>query len=217
MDKIIFLSHILDSKTPCYGGAPGPSFELARQMKKGDPCNMMRWSMSNHVGTHVDAPRHFLKNGATVDQIPAGQWLFDKVGLVKLSGVKPGQMIIPADMGRLSSITEILLIKTGFERLRTYEVYWKNAPGLHPDLAGWLKKKCPKLRAVGMDIISVSSFQNRELGREAHREFLKRGILLVEDMKLSGLTKAPSKVLVAPLRVTDSDAAPCSVFAWSYA
>jgi kynurenine formamidase len=215
MDKLIFLSHILDEKTPCYGGAPGPSFSSVKQMKKGDSCNMMRWSMSNHVGTHVDVPRHFLKSGTTADRFPAGQWLFDKVALVKLSRVKPGQIITPADMGNLPRGAQIVLIRTGFERLRTREVYWKNAPGLHPDLAGWLKKKCPNIRAVGMDIISVSSLNNRELGREAHREFLKRGIVLVEDMKLSGLMKAPFRVLVSPLRVKNSDAAPCSVFAWS--
>lgn len=185
-------------------------------MSKGDTCNEMAWSIGNHAGTHVDAPRHFVQKGKTVDQFSSEDWLFNQVELVTLRSIKPGQMIMPEDVDSLRKDTELVLIKTGYERYRRTKAYWYNAPGLHPDLAGWFKKKCPKIRAVGMDIISISSIQHRELGRAAHREFLGRGILLVEDMKLSVLKIAPEKVLVAPLLVKNADAAPCCVFAWSY-
>jgi kynurenine formamidase len=216
MSKVIFLSHILDEKTPTYAGKSKIMLTRTREIRKGDTCNEMSWVFSNHVGTHVDAPRHFVDKAKTIDQFPAAGWLFNKVELLRLRKTKPGQMIVPKDLRPLCKDTELVLIKTGYERLRGCKAYWNNAPGLHPDLALWLKKICPKVRAVGMDIISVSSIQNRELGREAHHEFLSRGILLVEDMKLSVLKRSPQKVLVAPMRVKNSDAAPCCVFAWSY-
>lgn len=214
MDKIFFLSHVLDEKTPGYGGIAKFALSKTMQMKKGDVCNEMSWILSNHVGTHIDAPRHFIEKGKTVDAFPAQAWLFDRIELVALPGLKPGHMISPKDFGKLKKDTELVLIKTGFERQRRHKSYWYNAPGLHPDLAGWLRKSCPGIRAVGMDLISISNLQQSQLGCAAHCEFLGRGILLAEDMKLSVLKKAPQKVLIAPMRVKDADAAPCSVFAW---
>ena len=215
MGKVFFLSHVLDEKTPTYAAKSKIILTHTRGIKKGDVCNEMAWAFTNHTGTHVDAPRHFIEKGKTVDQFPAEAWIFDKIELVTLTRVNSGRIIAPKDIGALARDTQFLLIKTGYERNRNRRAYWHNAPGLHPDLAGWLRKMCPGIRAVGMDIISVSSIQNRELGRAAHREFLGREILLVEDMKLSVLKAAPRKVLVAPVRVKNTDAAPCCVFAWS--
>ena len=212
--KPVFLSHIIDERTPCYGGKSGIVLKNVRSIVSGDSCNEMHWSLGNHTGTHVDAPRHFCQDGKTVDQWGPAHWVFNKVALVRLRGITGGQMIMPDAIGLLSKDAEFVIIKTGYGRLRGRDAYWQNSPGLHPSLAGWLKRKCPGLRAVGMDIISVSSLQHRELGREAHREFLKRGIALVEDMKLSLLKKTPYRVVVAPVRVKDADGAPCTVIAW---
>ncbi|MFH0753771.1 MAG: cyclase family protein [Candidatus Omnitrophota bacterium] len=210
-----FLSHVISEETPLYGGKKGLSFKKIKKIDAGDSCNQMCWTMGNHAGTHVDAPRHFISRGKTIDQVDAAGWFFQKISLSVIPAVKPGQLIGPEDLKGLRGDPEMLLIKTGFERFRNKDIYWKSSPGLHPDLAGWLKKECPGISAIGMDIISVSSLCDRELGRKAHREFLRRGILLVEDMKLVNLRKAPVKVVVAPLRVKEGDASPCSVFAWS--
>lgn len=215
MGRVLFLSHVLEDQTPLYGGKKDLSFQRARAMAQGDTCNTMRWSLGNHAGTHVDAPRHFIDKGKAIDRFSAGDWVFEHVAFVSLKRVRPGHIIRPEDMGRIARDTDLLLIKTGFERCRARDVYWKNSPGLHPDMAGWLKEKCPRIRAVGMDIISVSSLGNRDLGRQAHHEFLRRGMPLVEDMKLALLKTAPARVVVAPLRVKDSDASPCLVLAWS--
>ncbi len=69
------------------------------------------------------------------------------------------------------------------------------------------------MRAVGFDCISISSPKHRIEGREAHCEFLKRGIILIEDMKLGVLKKSPDRVIVSPLLIEDADGAPATVFA----
>jgi kynurenine formamidase len=55
---------------------------------------------------------------------------------------KAGHLIAPQDMPRLADC-ELLLVKTGFEKYRRKEIYWRNSPGLSPELAGFLRKKCP--------------------------------------------------------------------------
>ena len=47
-------------------------FELVerRRMARGDAANSSALSMSAHAGTHLDAPFHFVPNGATIDTLP---------------------------------------------------------------------------------------------------------------------------------------------------
>ena len=86
------------------------------------------------------------------------------------------------------------------------------------DLSSLFRANFPKLRCIGMDLISISSYVNREEGRKAHHAFLnpKNGkpILLIEDMKLD--VDGPfKKVIVAPLQIDKADGAPCTVIAYS--
>jgi kynurenine formamidase len=67
-----------------------------------------------------------------------------------------------------------------------------------------------------MDFISISSLADKEKGREAHRAFLKRGILLFEDMSLKGVnaTAKIQSVIALPLRFSGADGSPVTVIAY---
>ena len=83
------------------------------------------------------------------------------------------------------------------------------------EIAFYLKAFFPKIRVLGFDSISVSSFQNRIIGREAHKAFLdpKNPILLLEDMDLTNVDKNTKfkRVIIAPLRISKCDGLPCTV------
>lgn len=179
--------------------------------------------MTNHAGTHVDAPLHFFDGGGTVDGYGAAFWLCHSVALLDASVASPGQIISPEDCQALDSVdekTELVLVRTGFERYRALhgsaEVsYAKRGPGLSPAWGDWLRS-FGSVRFLGFDFVSASSYLHREIGRDAHRALLRpdHPILLIEDMMLARLTCAPRKVLVAPLRIEQGDGAPVTVFAW---
>lgn len=214
-EKTIFMSHVINSRTPLYGGRNNIRLESVRSIEKGDGCNEMFWAFPNHIGTHIDAPSHFMKDGRTISQLSPEDLIFNKVMLVDMQDIRAGHIISSEDMPDIGD-GEILLIRTGFEKYREERVYWENSPALYPDLAGWVTRRSPLIRAVGMDFLSVSSLSNREMGRAAHKAFLGKGLLLIEDMKLSGVDKAPDRVTVVPLMVEGADASPCTVFG-SYA
>ena len=69
-----------------------------------------------------------------------------------------------------------------------------------------------------MDLISISSYSNREEGRKAHHAFLNpdegEPILLIEDMKLD-TNSSFNKVIVAPLLIDNADGSPCTVLAYT--
>jgi kynurenine formamidase len=113
---------------------------------------------------------------------------------------------------------DFLLIKTGYGNYRGADYYTLTPPGLSSELAGYFRQEFPNLRCVGMDLISTSSFSNREEGRKAHQAFLNldkgEPILLIEDMKLD--EKSPfKKVLVAPLLIENAEGVSCTVFAYT--
>jgi kynurenine formamidase len=116
------------------------------------------------------------------------------------------------------------LIKTGFSRFRNdrEETYIFHNPGLAPDLGQWIRTNT-KIRMIGFDFISLSSYAHRGLGREAHLAFLAshgyegKGIdpvLIMEDMDLSKIIESPKQILVSPLRFERADGAPITVFGY---
>ena len=52
-----------------YPGDPAPKREVLSSMAAGDLYDLTAFSMCAHNGTHIDAPRHFIKDGKTVDEI----------------------------------------------------------------------------------------------------------------------------------------------------
>lgn len=53
-----------------YPGDPMPEKKVLHSMEKGELYNLTAFSMCAHNGTHIDAPRHFIKNGKAVDELP---------------------------------------------------------------------------------------------------------------------------------------------------
>ena len=53
-----------------YPGDPEPGKENWFSMERGDPCNVTKLYMGSHSGTHIDAPRHFMKNGKDAATVP---------------------------------------------------------------------------------------------------------------------------------------------------
>jgi arylformamidase len=215
---MIFLSYFLSNDTPLYGNGNGIEILPDKEIMNDDSCNTMNLTFPNHSGTHIDFPYHFNPEGKTINDYPADFWQFDLVELIDLSGkVDDGQIIGPELFPKpINCETGLILIKTGYEKYRGTNRYTLTPPGLSANLVPCFREKYPKLRCVGMDLISVSSYSNRNEGHKAHHAFLNpeegEPILLIEDMKLD-VFDLISKVIVAPLRIEKADGVPVTVFA----
>jgi len=214
--SIILLSYPLSEETPLYGNGKGIELKPDKQQCIGDSCNTMKFP--NHAGTHIDTPRHFSETGKCITDFPPEFWIFNKVEVADVSGkIKDNQLITVEILPDFHhEEPELLLIKTGYGKFRGTDRYTITPPGVSSDIAYFLREKYPSVRSIGMDLISVSSFSNRDEGRLAHREFLcpdnGESILIIEDMKLDfqGFLK---KVLISPIFVTDGDGSPVTVLA----
>lgn len=213
----IRLSHVLSPRTPAYGGGAGFSVKPVRAMDRGDLSNAVNLSFSNHLGSHVDAPRHFVVDGKTVDGYAIEDWIFSKPYLVDIRAGE-GEIL---DVSRFKAALEgcsdadLLLVRTGFEGVREQKEYWTSSPAFAPELAHYLKERLPSLAAIGMDCISISSYQYRDLGRLAHKSFLGAGLRIFEDLALTDVqAKDELKLIIAlPLMFDNADGAPCTMAA----
>lgn len=214
--KVVWLSHPLSPETPAYGGGEGMRIEPITQIAAGDTANTSRYVLPNHLGTHVDAPRHFFDSGPSLTDYPAGFWVFENPLLVDVPG-DDGYLIGPKDVENvIKPETDILLLRTGYEKFRGESRYWQHNPGLDPELGTWLRERFSNVRVIGMDVISVTSRHHRDEGRAAHRALLDTNrsgspILPVEDMSLENLDGPLRLVIISPLRVVATDGGPCTV------
>jgi kynurenine formamidase len=218
---MVYLSHLLDSHTPSYGNRN--KFEIVKKsdINSGDVANDSSISTTVHIGTHIDMPYHFYENGQTIEDFDSNFWFFRKPLFVE---IHQEELIIKDNLiSQLENIDDIgydiLIVKTGIEEYRDNDRFWDKNYGFDPDLYDYMIKKFPTVRVLGFDSISVSSFSDRLIGREAHKRFLNpnKPILLLEDMRLVEYTNKSkfNKIIIAPLRISKCDGLPCTVIGFS--
>lgn len=219
----ISLSHSLSEATPLYGGTGRVRIDRVRAMASGQTSNNSDLVMPAHAGTHIDAPRHFDPAGKTLDCYPAGFWHAERPCLIDCEAESEEILGLPrllGDFGKIPDDCDLLLLRTGFEKWRNEDPvrYSLHGPGLGYDACEWLRQH-RRLKMLGLDFISVSSFAHREEGRRAHRALLAghdsgaEPILPVEDMALARLATAPTESWIIPILYTEADGAPVTAIA----
>jgi arylformamidase len=223
----VLLSYPINEKTPLYVSLPAFSVSPYSMISKGDTHNTAIISIHNHIGTHIDAPKHFINNGKSIFEYTLDDLIFKNpilVNCLKESCLNEDELLIlPDDLkpeAELLQNSDCLLICTGFGQYRNEEKYRTHNPGIAPETILWIRKEYPKIRCIGIDSISISSFQHINKGIDAHiasfsiKEELGSPLLLIEDMNLSTLLNYSLKqVIVLPWQVDGIDSAPCTVLA----
>lgn len=206
----LLLSHYLDVETPAYGGRKDAFCILKKKSVECEGSELYCIQIDNHHGTHIDLPAHFCSKGKRIENYTAENWIFTRPFLLEAPVDK-----IESQFEKIPALTDLILFKTGFQSFRGTDQYWKDQPVIRAEWAEALKKQAPGLKAVGFDLISLSSQRDREEGKKAHKEFLcKNDLMIIEDMNLLPLKNQPKQVIVAPLLVKELDGAPCTVLTY---
>jgi kynurenine formamidase len=149
-----------------------PPFEMKYFKRKSEHgVNAQIITSSWHIGTHLDAPRHFLTRGETIDQIPLS-WTVGAGVIVDLAdemddlGIYTPKMIEERADVRAG---DILILHTGWHKYAAYgkepdeERYILYHPGAHPDMVDWLVKK--HIHIWGVDAVSTDHPMDLPIGR----------------------------------------------------
>jgi arylformamidase len=215
---IVDLTCPLSPDAPVYPGDPPVTLTTVRTHGV-DGYEVTSLCMGSHSGTHLDAPRHFFPEGATLDEYPidrlvgpgvivdvrpqtAGSVLIDAALLserLRLAGAMPGDFILLWTGGAfLSPQAAVVLLDTGTTLVGT--------DGSSLDPAPSVSSSGPSERAGVADAVEAYA---------AHRLLLGNGVLLAERLcNLGRLGPGPVTCAFVPLAVVGTDGAPVRAIAW---
>ncbi|NTV83651.1 MAG: cyclase family protein [Bacteroidales bacterium] len=203
--KIYDVSLTISQKLPVWPGDPPILLERVSKIEEGADANVTHIKMGAHVGTHVDAPFHFLGKGRqTVDQLS----LSVLTGRAYVLRIPDEVKVITADVlgkANLPSRTRRLILKTRNSSYWSEEtlVFQEEFVGLSPDGAQFIVDR--GIRLVGIDYLSIAPFHQ---GKPTHQILLDAGIVIVEGLNLSEVTPGRYTLYCLPLKLAGSDGAP---------
>lgn len=203
MKDLIDISLALHEGLPSWPGSCG--FRLVRtSVLDGEGhSNNSRIEMDVHVGTHIDAPWHFIPGGRTVEELELGKlmgsaYVASFPGIPEINREMLEAAHIPDDIPRL-------LLKTDNSKQWTEQQneFKTDFVALTPDAAAWLVENDFVL--VGIDYLSIQKFGDPAL---THEILLEAEIIIVEGLNLAHVDEGTYELYCLPLKLAGSDGAP---------
>ena len=202
--KIFDISLTLSPDLPIWPGDAPFELEQVESIQDGADANVSRLSTSVHIGTHVDAPHHFLNDGRTVENLP----LDVLTGPCYVTQLPDGVEAITAEaldgMPLPAGVTRILF-GTRNSRLwaRGETQFQEDFVAISEDGAEWLVER--GIQLVGVDYLSVAPYTD---STPTHRILLQAGVVVVEGLDLSAVPRGFYVLYCLPLKLQGSDGAP---------
>uniref|UniRef100_Q3AP91 Kynurenine formamidase n=1 Tax=Chlorobium chlorochromatii (strain CaD3) TaxID=340177 RepID=Q3AP91_CHLCH len=208
--QILDLSHTIEPTMPLYLGTPSPSFQPIASIAHDGFAEQLL-TFSSHTGTHVDAPSHLFKQGATVEAMDVSRFVGRAVVLDvrSLLGEEIGlELLLPHEA--LVRECQFVLLYTGWSCFWGKEAYFGHYPCLSLEAAQWLTSM--ELHGIGVDALSVDSADSHEL--PIHRILLERGMVIVENLRgLEPLLHQRFLFSALPLKLAGGEASPVRAIA----
>lgn len=167
--------------------------------------------LGTHVGTHADAPLHFIPKGNGIDQVP----LDVLVGPAQVLNFAPCHPLQEIDVPQLQEklggkVPERMILRTDWSEYFGRMPFYTQYPYLTENAAQWLVEN--GVRLIAMDTPSPDNpAHSRGTAKDSpnHKVLLGAGVVLVEYVcNLKSLTSRDVELIVLPLKLKDCDGSP---------
>lgn len=215
---IVELSYPMEKNMPSWPTQPQFESTVCESYETGGESFHCGISMSEHTGTHIDAPKHFIPKGCPVDELDPKAVMGRGVvihgenagplGLLTLEQIKDFE----AREGEIKA-GDIVMIRFGWDERYAIKPedkgYLRDWPGLSQEGAAYLADK--KVAAVGCDTLALDVFGASEY--ICHQILLGRGIPIIEN--ICNLSKLPafSYVIGLPQKFKGGSGSPIRLIA----
>lgn len=197
--RIYDISMPIHRNMPVYRGREEkrPTHHLDKQMPK-DAINETSITMNLHTGTHLDTPRHMIKDGWTMEDMP----LEKLITRCKLFDLSHAQDAITRD-----DLINLPIGKDDFVLLKS-----QNSAGrvgdadfvyIRKDAAEYLAQI--GIKGIGTDALGVERDQP---GHPTHLAFLKNDIIILEGLALADVPAGEYTLIALPLLINNAEGAP---------
>ncbi|MBB3207264.1 kynurenine formamidase [Rhodopirellula rubra] len=204
---------VIDLSLTVDGEMPGVSISVAKRLEV-EGWNATTLSLYSHCGTHMDAPRHFLSDGATLDQQDLSVCVGDAI-VINLAPAAPKQLISVADLGTHAesiSAGSRLLFRTDWHKRYGTPEYRNELPRISMELADWLVDR--RVAMIGVEPPSVADVNNAVELTAVHQTLFRGNVLIVEGLaNLDQLTRTSVEFIALPMKVGGGDGSPVRAIA----
>ena len=175
-----------------YPGDPMPEKKELKSMEKGEVYNLTAFSMCAHNGTHIDAPRHFIQGGKTVDEISMDAFI-GMAYVAEHSGVVTDndatEIIANAKKQNMEAAKRILIKGEVEVSLEAANVFASS-----------------NILLLGNEPQSVGP-QNAPMA--VHLALLSADVILLEGIRLAEVSEGIYFLNAVPLNLAGADGSPC--------
>lgn len=168
-----------------YPGDPCPEKSVFTSLEAGGHSNVSILRMGSHNGTHMDAPRHFISGGRSIDRLDLEKCL-GPCRVVRTAGKLTPEWVEEAMSGGVRRLLIAGEIEITLEAAR-------------------------KMTELGLWFIGVESMTVGPLGGETgpiHREFLGHEVVILEACVLDDVPEGTYFLVCQPLKLGGLDGSP---------
>jgi len=214
--SFVDLTHLLHEGIPTWSGGCGFRLEIKLDYDKG----LRVQSVKSHagVGTHLDAPSHFVAGGCNIGQIPLEQLIVPACVLDVTKEMEPDFFVRASHIEYFEKYigpippNSLFIARTGWDQFWDRGENYRNAdsqgrmhfPGFSLEAATLLLKR--KIAGIGIDTLSPDgSINGPGIHYPVHELILGAGKYIIEN--LTQLEKMPSLgayVIALPPKVQEA-------------
>lgn len=171
---------------------------------EGAPSNVTRWLIGSHTGTHIDAPRHFIEDGATVEQLPLEMFV-GRTRVMDLTEIGD-RAITAADIQSkgLDGVTRVLFRTTNSDTRINKKEFSKDWVGVAPCAAQMLVDAGVQL--VGIDYVTVEAPEH-SVEWPTHHILCGNNVIILEGAKVGAIPDGEYFMCCLPMRLKGSEGA----------
>jgi arylformamidase len=201
--NIIDISVPLGSEMAIWPGSPGLQIKRIKSLERGDQANVSQITCDIHTGTHIDAPLHFIQDGASIENIALDTFC-GPAFVISLTDIKA----VTAD--DLKTVSLPMSIKRLLFKTRNSELWKKDEKNFYPDYvaltadtAEWIVEQ--GIRLIGVDYLSVQRYQDSP---KTHQVLLGAEVVVVEGLNLANVSEGWYELICLPLKLVGTEGAP---------
>lgn len=214
---VIDLTHTLEEGIPAWPSHAKYRHTIVETYKKGDDACHYEVMMSEHSGTHIDAPLHFIDGGKSIAEIPLTHFS-GRAATIQVPTSGPLELLTKEHIIKWENIhgsltkNDIVLVHFGWGK------YWdsnprqflKDWPGVSEEAAQYFVEK--QVKTVGTDVLAIDVFGHPD--HPAHFVLLGNEVLIIENLKNLDLLPPFSFFKGYPLKIKDGSGSPIRALAY---
>lgn len=216
-NKIIDLTVLIEEGMTTFPTLWHPYVEITQLGRFGiEERETRKLVFGTHTGTHIDAPRHFIKGGKTADEIPLEILTGEAVVLDFSHLAKKHEITVNELKDQLNGRKPVrLILRYDWDEYLGTPEYYRTHPFLSDEAAQFMAESGVKL--VAMDSpMPDNPLNGRGTDNDSpvHKILLSNEVVIVEYLtNLKQIKSDLVHLVVAPLKIKEADGAPARCFA----